>query len=248
MSRPILIHSHIPKTAGTSVRIAMRGAFGDRHRDAYTGVQGRAFTQRELDRVAAGPPPADSLSSHAIRDFPPSVDGREPIYFCFVRDPLGQFLSYVRYVRDAFETLTQTHRGVLPPRTDAMSEEDLAAWLLDQGSRVPFSGAFNVRFLTPGDERDDTARLHDAAGKLRRMAMIGRSRNVDGALAALEQVCRERGLDVRFPRGVRENVSPVRGTPGWIDEGTPLRDRFEARYAPDRALLAGVADRLSPGP
>jgi hypothetical protein len=239
-STPILLHVHIPKTAGMSVRAALAEAFGDHHRDAYTGVQGSSFSERELAEIASGLPRTDAISSHSIHTIPESLNGRATISFCFVRDPLAQFLSYVRFVRQSFSELTQTHRSVLPAACDKLSQRDIASWLLEQPAPVPFSAAFITRFLTPGmDGYTDAERRQIALGKLRTFDYIGRSTCVDDSLEELEAICWVRGLKVKFPRGLRKNTT-VRPSalPDWFEPGTRLRQDFETRFGADRELLS----------
>src|ERR1051325_1797223 len=94
-SRPaVLVSVHVPKSAGTAVRLYFEKALGSGHRNLYADHSSAVYAEDYLASAVLADPAVRSLSSHFIRRFPPTLAGRPLLYFTLLRDPLEQFLSY----------------------------------------------------------------------------------------------------------------------------------------------------------
>lgn len=99
--RPMLVHVHVPKTAGISIRKVLETTFPNRvlpvdHR-VHRGNHGNLTTIHSLLLAHSQ---FDALCSHLFRfSYPSVVAGRLMLYFTFLRNPADQFKSYVRFLK-----------------------------------------------------------------------------------------------------------------------------------------------------
>src|ERR1700686_3102105 len=93
VNTPIILHPHVPKTAGTSFLQLLEQNFGKRHYRHYDGSlsDGYSFTVRELEGLVAERRDIISFSSHNLRVFPPDICGRPALYVTFLREPTKTF-------------------------------------------------------------------------------------------------------------------------------------------------------------
>jgi hypothetical protein len=130
----ILVQVHIPRCAGTSVRIWLHDAALEGAISGYRSLYPDYVFGRHEVWPSADDPRLAAASTHNIRYFTPTVAGRRVHYFTLLRDPRAQALSAVRYVqqeRDAF--------GV--PRAVRNTSYDIAKWLLEGSFGEPFENA-----------------------------------------------------------------------------------------------------------
>ncbi|HZT30021.1 MAG TPA: methyltransferase [Bryobacteraceae bacterium] len=127
--RPLLVHVHIPKCAGTSFRRLLYDSFGARHRDIYPEETVRPWTREEWLRLVLENPETASFSSHSVRVFPPIAGDRRLLYVAFLRDPLRRYVSHLTYFQKQFQSLPEDLRARLPEDCAQLSQRELAAWL-----------------------------------------------------------------------------------------------------------------------
>jgi len=181
---PVLIHVHIPKCAGSTLKRLLSLSFGDRHIDVYDQNPDFVLEPDELVRLLQNQPQIVSIATHSLRTFPPLLGNRVPLYVTLLRDPRAQFLSYVTYVKGAWAQLSENHRRHVPPDGDTMSLRDFARWLVTSDENVHFKSDFTVNFLTENVFRD---------------ALRALSRRLDGNVAfeaVTREVYREVALDL----------------------------------------------------
>ena len=96
IDRPVLVHYHIFKNAGTSVDVALQRSFGSRW-TTFEGSHARdAQTSEQLGRFLADRPEVCAVSSHLARP-PLPFPGCRPIVF--LRHPLLRARSVYEFVR-----------------------------------------------------------------------------------------------------------------------------------------------------
>ena len=145
METPVLVHVHLPKCAGTSIRTHLKRSFGSEHRNLYPGPHSFVYDEDRLWKEAISDPAVRSVSSHFIRRFPQFIRGRRVLYFTFLREPLQQFLSFQSYVRMVgCHIRDEELLASLPPDAHNLSSREFARWLLEQ----PFDIAFRENYAT----------------------------------------------------------------------------------------------------
>ena len=140
-SRPLFVHVHIPKCAGTSFNALLRESFGSAHADVYSPQPDSAYETAYLDELVTTRPNLISIASHSIRRYPRTLGGRRALYACFLRDPLGSLefdrVDPLRFpcVRLASEAIRRG--GTAPAALNAANEVAVEAFL---AGRLPFTG------------------------------------------------------------------------------------------------------------
>jgi len=131
----ILVHIHIPKCAGTAVRVWLKDAAVER---AITGFRALYPGEHVYLPSESWPSSSDArlvaVSTHNIRRFPPQLGVRRLHYFTILRDPRAQAISALRY--------TQQERvafGV--PASVGNASIEIARWLLEHTGGEPFENA-----------------------------------------------------------------------------------------------------------
>jgi hypothetical protein len=94
--RPVLIHYHIFKNAGSSVDASLRHSFGDRW-GTFEGSHAHAIrSSSQLGQFIAANPHLDAISSHLAR---PPIPCTECLPIVFVRHPLLRAYSVYNFTR-----------------------------------------------------------------------------------------------------------------------------------------------------
>ena len=127
--RPLLVHVHIPKCAGTSFRSLLQTSFGDRHCDYYPWDQSVCLTRDQLLQFVLDRPEMVSLSSHVVRLFPPIIWDRLGLYVAFLRNPIQRFVSNLTYCKKRYHSFPEGLKRYLPANCTDMSLRSLSAWM-----------------------------------------------------------------------------------------------------------------------
>jgi hypothetical protein len=96
--RPLLLHYHLFKNAGTSVDEMLKRNFGERWGQGEFEHPGRANV-REVQAYLESRPAIDAFSSHTANLPPPQVPGRRVIPILFLRHPLARVKSAYQFER-----------------------------------------------------------------------------------------------------------------------------------------------------
>ncbi|MBV8582119.1 MAG: hypothetical protein JOZ86_15955 [Candidatus Eremiobacteraeota bacterium] len=247
----VLVHVHIPKSGGTSVRVWLyRGCpygFGAWYPD-YD------FDETTLAAAGLGDPRLRALSTHNIRRFPAVSCGRTMRYVTLLRDPVEQHLSFVHYLKQMIADGVMPPLA-LPPDAASLSSRALTAWLLDSAP----DGAHDdpqTAFLADHAWRERAADPADAAAYrrerlglamdvLRGFAAVGTLERLHDSLDLVRRRAEAWGFALRPAREVgHENVTQIpRDDASWVSEDDAVGRRFLASVADDRALYA-YAERL----
>jgi 2-polyprenyl-3-methyl-5-hydroxy-6-metoxy-1,4-benzoquinol methylase len=129
---PILVHAHIPKTAGESFIDLLVRNFGMRAYRFEHGDPNFVLTPEELERLFVDRPDLIAFSSHHIRVFPTVLAGRTALYFTILRDPTERFVSLLKYVRRNFFEFSFEAQRFWPDDTPDCSLRKLAEYALLQ--------------------------------------------------------------------------------------------------------------------
>lgn len=146
--RPLLVHVHIHKCAGTSLNRLLEMSFPDRHFDHYPLDQGPFPTRDELVKLVLDRPEMVSLASHSIRLFPPIIGNRLPLYIAFLRNPIQRFVSHLTYCKKQYHTFPEGLRQYWPADCADRPLRDMAAWMLDNQPEAVRQGSLVTHFLT----------------------------------------------------------------------------------------------------
>ena len=216
--RPVVVHYHLFKCAGTSVEVALRGHFEDRFTTLDTGTPtGRIFAITLEDHLRTHPD-VQAVSSHQLHMPLPTLEGIDVFPILFLRHPLDRILSVYRF-----------DRRRRPITADAVlaNEADLATyirWQMQRGSQV-----VNVHVMRLTDAWDletgksqpigPRAHLERAQATLEQIPVVGVVERYDQSASALEI-----WLGHWFPGltfgGIAQNVDSSRPT--------DLKDRLES--------------------
>lgn len=97
--RPLLIHYHIFKNAGTSVGWALKNALGDRF-DEYDSVDPNGvLSPDQVAEYVTGRPETEAVSSHHAILPPPKIEGRHVYSSILLRDPIARIRSIYAFER-----------------------------------------------------------------------------------------------------------------------------------------------------
>jgi hypothetical protein len=131
---PLILHSHIPKTAGTTVSAGFRRTFESFHIHHYHPDPFYILTVEKLETLLEICPRLRSISSHHLRSFPLSIGGRPTFLLTFLRKPEDAFISQLRYVRRNYWSFPEPWRALWPKQAPLLSLRELARHYLDQES------------------------------------------------------------------------------------------------------------------
>lgn len=268
----LLVHVHIPKCAGTSIWYWMARHMPSAHGFLYPADAHPWFFYDEaaLSELGVSYVGLRCMSSHYFRVFPAECHGRRMRYFTLIRDPLQQFLSYARYERNVYRTITdETVLAAIPPDADRLTIREIARWILDSPVDVPNREAFQSDYLAsyawriatgrgpragtplprwePADwEAYRAERLRLAKETLAGFAVVGTVERFDATLELLAR----RATSWNVPLGPlaeleRVNVSDdVPIDTDWISEDDPVGRRLLASLSDDYALYAYANELL----
>jgi hypothetical protein len=256
MEQPIILHCHIPKTAGTSVSAHLAGIFGKLHLSHSHSDADFVLTPRILETVFEINPFLRSLSSHHLRVFPTRITGRPAHYITFLRDPTAALLSRLSYAQWNFKNLRPKTREFWPTDTQRLSLRDLARWYLDQVGEQECSS--QTRFfchrevLAKYHVADSTAgaAVHSemASNVLKQFLFVGIVEDMSISVDVLD--ARLRGLGIRLGREAifgkfrHQNRTRRKGNLAWVCEQDEVGRRLLACNAHDRILYSEFRKRL----
>jgi hypothetical protein len=127
----LIIHAHIPKTAG----LAFRGLLEQNFPGKFVSLQ-LAHPQQycsipEFEEYLRVNPNAEVVSTHFLRAFPETLAGRKILYLTFLRDPLELTLSLFRFLRKSYASLSDEQKRTLPSNIETLSLRDIAQFHIE---------------------------------------------------------------------------------------------------------------------
>jgi hypothetical protein len=222
---PLILHCHIPKTAGTTVSAGLRKSFDLFHFHHWHPDPFYILTPEVLGNVLRMIPTLKSITSHHLRSFPLSINGRPTFRITFVRKPEDTFISQLRHVQRRFSSLPGEVRVFLPPNTPQLTLRELAWQYLE---RVTASQDFcpQTRFLCNtdaaaqfglSDGNDYGADSYEMAHSiLNEFHFVGIVEEMKKSLEVLADRLLQFGVRDYFDLNLRLNVGAASSRPAWL--------------------------------
>src|SRR6201987_1473483 len=129
--RPLILHCHIPKTAGTTVSAGFRTSFASLHIHHYHPDPFYILTKERLETLLEIYPGIRSISSHHLRSFPLSVGSRPTFLMTFLRKPEDVLISQLKHLQSQFASFPDQVRCQWPKETPHLPLRELVRRYLD---------------------------------------------------------------------------------------------------------------------
>jgi hypothetical protein len=178
--RPVILHYHIYKNAGTTIEAVLEREFGVFFATLHTPDPNAIVTNPEVIAYLEAHDEVSALSSHQIRYPRPAADGYEFFDICFIRHPLDRLFSQYSFLRKP---------GVDDPLTGQAKASDLPGFLsfLLEHHPAYASNAQTALLLHQGDRSRLSSRDARAAGSLvREISILGVVQEFDESLMLAE--------------------------------------------------------------
>jgi hypothetical protein len=222
---PLILHCHIPKTAGTSVSTGLRNSFEILHFHHFHPDPFYILTQEILGQLLEIDPALRSISSHHLRSFPLSVHNRPTFLVTFLRKPEDAFISQLKYVQRNFATFPPQVQCLWPQEAPRLALRELARQYLDlTTSHQDFSPQTRffcnpnamAKFGLSDGNRYGLDCYEVAHSILRQFHFVGIVDEMKKSLELLVDRLAQRGVKVYFTSTDKENSSPEKAQPTWL--------------------------------
>jgi hypothetical protein len=223
--RPLILHSHIPKTAGTTVSVGFRRSFEFFHIHHYHPDPFFILTKDKLESLLEVYPDLRSISSHHIRSFPLSIGGRPTFLVTFLRRPEDAFISQLKYVQHNYWSFPEGWRTLWPKEAPLLTLREFARQYLDRESVTqdlcpqtrficnPDAGA--LFGLTDGNQNGLNS-YEMAHQILTGFHFVGIVEEMKKSLQVLTDRLRQWRTNVYFDHNLKVNTSPEPSRPEWL--------------------------------
>jgi hypothetical protein len=250
---PLILHCHIPKTAGTTISAGFRNTFEFFHLHHYHPNPFYILRKETLESLLEIFPDLRSISSHHLRSFPLSVGTRPTFFVTFLRRPEAAFISELRYVQRNFWSLSEPVRRLWPRETPHLTLRELAERYLDQEAAVQ-DLCPQTRFLCH-PEVGDSFGLSDCNRKgvnsyemahqiLTGFHFVGIVEEMKKSLEVLADRLLDRGTRVYFDHNLKLNTSLEASNPEWLTPEDKVGQRVLAASESDRRLHEHFREEL----
>ena len=222
---PLILHCHIPKTAGTTISAGLRKSFDLFHFHHWHPDPFYILTPEVLGNLLGMIPTLKSITSHHLRSFPLSINGRPTFLITFLRKPEDTFISQLRHVQRRFSSLPEEVRVFWPPDTPRLTLRELAWQYLE---RVTASQDFcpQTRFLCNADAarqfglsdgNDYGLDSHEMARLiLKGFHFVGIVEEMKKSLEVLADRLLQHGVHVYFDLNLKLNAGAESSRPAWL--------------------------------
>jgi hypothetical protein len=250
---PLILHCHIPKTAGTTVSAGLRKSFDLLHFNHYHSDPFYVLKREVLEDALEFNPGLRSISSHHLRSFPLCLSGRPTFLMTFLRKPEDAFLSQLKYAQREFSTFSSDVKRFWPKDTPALPLRELARQFLDVTATYQ-DFCPQTRFLCNSDSMSSLG-LFDghqfgidsyeiAAAILNGFHFVGVVEEMKKSLEVLTDELLQWGVRVYFDLSVRLNSSPDNARPAWLTSEDEVGRRVLETSNSDRLLHDHFRKRL----
>jgi hypothetical protein len=243
---PVFAHIHVPKCAGTSLRVLLETYFGPRYLGLYVDDTYFVYGDEALRSYLMQGREIQGFSSHHVRVFPRWLAGREMLYVSFLRDPIQQFVSYMTHIKKYYAGITsQSLLEAVPPDAPQLTLREFARWLLTQDRDIPFRENHNVNFFARHSAPDAPDRLEAAKTALEGFFFVGITERMEESMNKLRALAQAAGLE--FPPGpmpVENTSADYRDELSWINPDDEVGSLLLRSVEKDRQLYDWAAARL----
>ena len=249
----LILHCHVPKTAGTTVSTGLRNSFEIFHFHHFHPDPFYIISRKDLERLLEIDPALKSISSHHLRSFPLSISGRPTFLFTFLRKPEDQFISQLKHIRHNFFAFPPEVRSHWPEETPRLSLRELAKRFLDlTTSHQDFSPQTRFfcnsvamgRFgLSDGNSYGLDSR-EIAESILENFQFVGIVDEMKKSLELLTDLLAYWGVKVYFETCGQQNRSPQRTKPVWMTPEDEVGHRVLEASKSDLFLYRHFRDKL----
>jgi len=247
------VHIHVPKTAGTAVRVWLYRAFPEGYGSWYPDY---VFDETTLAAAGLRDLRIRAFSTHWIRRFPSTICGRNMKYFTLLRHPLDHVISRVRYYYQMQVDAQKTPAAALGPL------RDFAAGWVDDWGNDPFHENMQTNFFalhpwsdlqaskfncepdtyrswpSPVREAYMRERLEVAKDVLRSFLAVGVTEHIIDSLEVLRDRSQRHGFELLPSQELTfENITRIRlEDDSWLGHHDPVGRRILASVTEDEEL------------
>jgi hypothetical protein len=258
--RPLILHCHIPKTAGTTVSAGFRKSFESLHIRHYHPDPFYILTKETLETLLEIYPSLRSISSHHLRSFPLSVGARPTFLVTFLRKPEDAVISHLKYIQRNFLALSEPTRRLWPANALYLSLRVFAREYLDQ-ERATEDLCEQTRFICNpdagalfglSDGNQKGLNSYEMAHRiLTGFHFVGIVEEMKKSLEVLADRLMQWGTKVYFDHKLKLNTSRETSKPAWLTPEDEVGRRVLVASKNDGLLYDFFREKLlrvTPGP
>jgi hypothetical protein len=251
---PLILHCHIPKTAGTTISAGLRNSFDIFHFHHFHPDPFYILTCELLGELLEIDPNLRSISSHHLRSFPLSVGNRPTFLMTFLRKPEDVFISQLKHVQSQFSSFPDQVRCHWPKDTPHLTLRELARRYLDTAAAASQDFCSQTRFFCNPDA-GATAGLSDghcygldnyemAHQILSEFHFVGIVEEMKRSLELLTDQLLHWGTKVYFKLDLKLNTGGSGAKPAWLTPEDEVGRRVLAASRNDRRLHEHFRQKL----
>jgi hypothetical protein len=242
---PLILHCHIPKTAGTTLSAGLKKSFDIFHFDHCHSDPLYILTREALEDALEFNPGLRSISSHNLRSFPLSVAGRPTFLITFLRQPEDALISQLRYAQREFSMLSPEVKKFWPKDTPHLPLRELARQYLDVTTAHQdlcpqtrfLCDAKAMASLGLSDGNKFGLDSHEIARSiLNDFHFVGIVEEMKKSLELLADRLLQLGVRVYFDLNLKLNSSPDNSRPAWLTPEDEVGQRVIETSKSDRWL------------
>jgi hypothetical protein len=250
---PLILHCHIPKTAGTTVSAGLRKSHNLLHFDHIHSDPFYILTPEILNELLKIDPGLRSISSHHLRSFPLSVADRPTFLMTFLRKPEDTFISQLKYAQREFSTFSPEAKRFLPKDTPRLPLRELARQFLDVATAYQdyspqtrfLCNSDSMASLGLSDANDFGLDSHEIARSiLNDFHFVGVVEEMKKSLEVLTDRLLQLGVKVYFDLNLRLNSSSSNSRPEWLTPEDEVGRRVLETSKSDRLLQEEFRKRV----
>jgi hypothetical protein len=242
---PLILHCHIPKTAGITVSDGFKRSFELCHFHHYHPDPCYILERETLEELLEINPALLSISSHHLRSFPLVVSGRPTFLVTFLRRPDDLFISHLKFVQREFSFLSAEIKRSWPRDAPVLPLRELARQYLDgvatsqdycPQTRFFCNPKAAARFELAEGHQYGVASYEMASSILKGFHFVGIVDEMKKSLEVLTDELLERGIRAYFDLRLKLNSSPSKAKPEWLTLDDEVGRRVLEASASDRLL------------
>jgi hypothetical protein len=251
---PLILHCHIPKTAGTTVSAGLGRSFDIFHFHHFHPEPFYILRRETLEDLLEIHPCLRSITSHHLRSFPLSIGDRPTFLVTFLRKPEDALISQLKHVQRKFWSIPEQVRRLWPADTPSLTLRELARRYLDTAAAASHDFCPQTRFLcnpevgaqfglrdghSYGLDNYEMARLI-----LSEFHFVGIVEEMKKSLEVLTDRLLQLGTRVYFKFDLKLNTSEKSSRPAWLTPEDEVGQRLLNASRNDRLLHDYFLDEL----